>query len=84
MKIVLLIAAGALLFAGAAMAATHTWTGAVSSAWSNNGNWTGGTPAGDPSADLVFPASSQLVSTNDIPGVTFVSAEFRRARGLSP
>jgi hypothetical protein len=75
MKIVLLIAAGALLFARVAMAATHTWTGAVSSSWSNNGNWSGGTPAGDPAADLVFPSGvSQLVSTDDIPGVTFVNS----------
>ena len=64
----------ALLFPALLSAATHTWTGAVSSFWSNNANWTGGTPAGDPAADLVFPSSSQLVSTDDIPGVTFVNS----------
>jgi len=55
-------------------AATHTWTGAVSSSWSNNANWTGGTPAGDPAADLMFPPTNQLVSTDDIPGVTFLNS----------
>jgi len=54
--------------------ATHTWTGAASSLWSNNANWTGGTPAGDPDADLVFPSTTHLVSTNDIPGVTYVNS----------
>jgi hypothetical protein len=55
-------------------AATHAWTGTVSSLWSDNANWTGGTPAGDPAADLVFPSSSRLVTTDDIPGVTFVNS----------
>jgi hypothetical protein len=34
---------------------THTWTGAQSELWSNNGNWVGNAPMGDPVADLVFP-----------------------------
>jgi hypothetical protein len=48
----------------------------VSSAWSNNGNWTGGTPAGDPDADLVFPASgfSNPTTTDDIPGALTVNS----------
>lgn len=49
-------------------AATHVWTGANSALWSDNGNWTGGTPAGDPGADLVLPAGGSLTSTNDIAG----------------
>jgi autotransporter-associated beta strand protein len=59
---------------GPAQAATHTWTGAVGSAWSVNANWTGNSPAGDPLPDLVFPAgASSLVSTDDIPGVVLVN-----------
>lgn len=54
--------------------ATHTWTGANSSSWLDNGNWIGGTPAGDPAANLVFPTASRLTSTNDIPGVTYVNS----------
>src|SRR5260370_29216581 len=38
--------------------ATHTWTGAVNNLWSVPGNWTGGSPAGDANADLVFPAGT--------------------------
>lgn len=71
---VLLAVLGLVLSVGAATGATHSWTGAVNSAWSNNGNWTGGTPAGDPDADLVFPNVSNKTSTNDIAGVTFVKS----------
>ena len=53
---------------------THTWTGAVSSFWSDNANWIGGTPAGDPVADLVFPSTTRLISTDDIVGVTFLNS----------
>src|SRR4030095_8869156 len=75
MKTGFVIAAGVFLLVGAAAGDTHTWTGAVNSLWSNNGNWTGGTPAGDPAADLVFPAGpAQLVSTDDIAGVTFLNS----------
>ncbi len=47
--------------------ATHTWTGAVSNLWSNNGNWTGGAPTTDSLADLVFPTGvANLTNINDI------------------
>lgn len=74
----LLAVLGVVLSARAATGATHTWTGAVSPFWSNIGNWTGGTPAGDPDADLVFPASgfSNPTSTNDIPALTVNSIKF--------
>jgi len=51
-------------FPGAA--ATRTWNGAVSSAWSNPANWDEGVaPAnGD---DLVFPQGSNVPSVNDLP-----------------
>src|SRR5947209_11092680 len=48
------------------MAATRTWTGAVSDRWSDAANWDGGVPlAGD---DLVFPSLGNVVpySTNDL------------------
>src|SRR5438477_12980878 len=48
--------------------ATHTWTGAVNNLWSVPGNWTGGTPAGDANADLVFPAASRKDSLDDFAG----------------
>ena len=47
--------------------AVHTWTGAVDGSWSNDANWAGGSPAGDMTADLVFPSDAMnLVNTNDI------------------
>src|SRR5262249_21446359 len=48
----------------------HTWTGAVSNLWSDNGNWNEGSPAGDSAADLLFPASgvTRLTSTDNLPG----------------
>src|SRR5258708_30898928 len=56
---------------------THTWTGATSNAWSDAGNWTGGSPAGDASPDLVFPSSSIRPSTmNDIVGAGIHSITF--------
>jgi hypothetical protein len=61
-----------LCFTATLPGATHTWTGAVSSSWSNNSNWIGGTPAGDPDADLVFPDVVNKTSTNDIVGVTYL------------
>jgi hypothetical protein len=58
-----------------ALASTHTWTGATSTSWSDSSNWTGGSPAGDPYADLVFPATPvQLHSTDDINGVSYVNS----------
>src|SRR5438046_3008316 len=47
--------------------AIHVWTGAVSGSWANNANWSGGSPAGDNSADLVFPSNgANFSTTNDI------------------
>ncbi len=62
-----------LLFFGsvAAEAGTHTWTGANSQLWSDDGNWVGGSPGSDPSPDLIFPGDAlSLASTDDLPGAT--------------
>ncbi|HVE71030.1 MAG TPA: FG-GAP-like repeat-containing protein [Thermoanaerobaculia bacterium] len=55
-----------------ASAATRTWSGTVSEAWSNPANWAEGvTPAaGDV---LVFPPGARLNSTNDLPNVAYHS-----------
>jgi hypothetical protein len=47
---------------------THTWTGAQSTLWSNDSNWIGDSPRGDPVADLVFPQDgvTNRTSTDDI------------------
>jgi autotransporter-associated beta strand protein len=45
------------------------WSGAASTLWSVNGNWSsGGSPAGDSNADLVFPASgvTRYTSKDDL------------------
>jgi hypothetical protein len=62
----LLICTQSLVVAPALNAATRTWTGAVSSLWSNAGNWAEAAvpTAGD---DLVFPsAASSLTAQNDV------------------
>src|SRR5438552_3906696 len=59
-----------------ALAATHVWTGAADDHFSNAENWIGGSPAGDASADLSFPASSRPVATNDINGLVAQSIAF--------
>jgi autotransporter-associated beta strand protein len=49
--------------------ATHVWSGAVSDLWSVAGNWSsGGSPVGDLSPDLVFPASgvTRFTSKDDL------------------
>ena len=57
--------------------ATHTWTGAASTLWSNAANWNGGSPAGDADAMLVFPAgAANLINMNDISGLTITSISF--------
>src|SRR5262245_39666310 len=56
--------------------ATHTWTGTVSNLWSVAGNWTGGSPLGDASADLIFPASgaSNLANNNNLAAGTTINS----------
>src|SRR5437879_2770767 len=58
--------------------ATHSWTGAgIDNTWSLNSNWTEGSPAGDPSPVLVFPAgAAQLVSINDLNNLAVQSVTF--------
>src|SRR6516164_8683333 len=49
--------------------ATHVWSGAASTLWSNPANWSvGGSPDGDASADLVYPASgaTRFTSKDDL------------------
>src|SRR5687767_5964980 len=52
-------------------AAVHIWTGATSDVFSEASNWRGGSPAGDPDAELVFaPSATRLAIRNDLPGLT--------------
>jgi hypothetical protein len=60
-----------------AQPAVHTWTGAVSALWSDTGNWTGGPPASDNQAALVFPnGAANLTNTNDLTGLSLSSVTF--------
>ena len=59
-----------------ALAATHVWTGATDDRFSNASNWIGGTPAGDASAAISFPATSRATATNDLNGLTVQSIAF--------
>jgi hypothetical protein len=59
-----------------ALAATHVWTGAADDHFSNSANWIGGSPAGDASAAISFPASSRPTATNDLNGLTAQSIAF--------
>lgn len=56
--------------------ATHVWTGAISSLWSNSGNWTGGSPGGDSQAVLSFPSAANLVNNNDLVGLKVAAIDF--------
>jgi autotransporter-associated beta strand protein len=58
--------------------ATHTWSGAgLSNNWSLDSNWTGGSPAGDTNAILLFPAAAaQLMNINDLNGQAVQSITF--------
>jgi len=60
----------------AAHAATHVWTGAGDDYFSNASNWIGGSPVGDASAAISFPASSRPAATNDLNGLTVQSIAF--------
>jgi hypothetical protein len=65
------------LLEGRLAPATHTWTGGGgSNLWSNPDNWTGGTPVGDPSAVLIFPAVANESASNDLPGLNLDSITF--------
>src|SRR5262249_40540899 len=47
------------------------WTGNNSTAWSDNGNWVGGSPQGDSSAVLIFPSNpTHPVSTNNLGSIS--------------
>jgi len=59
-----------------ALAATHVWTGAADDRFSNGSNWIGGSPAGDASASISFPASSRATATNDLNGLSVQSIAF--------
>ena len=63
--------------------AVHQWTGAVNTLWSNAGNWIGGSPAGDSSAVLIFPASgvTNYTSNNDV--MNFISSLDFRGSGFN-
>jgi len=64
----------AVLFTVSALASNHIWTGAASSQTSDPANWSGGSPAGDSAADLVFPpAAAQLHVVNDIADLRIAS-----------
>jgi autotransporter-associated beta strand protein len=55
----------------------HTWNGAgATNLWSDAGNWSGGTPAGDPAAILIFPSAARPTNTNDLTDLTIESLTF--------
>jgi hypothetical protein len=58
--------------------AVHIWTGASSALWSNPDNWLGGSPTGDPHAQLVFPTdAAHLTNANDLMGLSIYSLNMR-------
>jgi autotransporter-associated beta strand protein len=65
--------------------ATHTWTGATSNFWSEDRNWNGGSPAGDPNAALIFPDGSlQLFgNSNDLNNLTIQSITISGAYSIT-
>ena len=57
--------------------AVHTWTGGASNLWSNNANWSEGSPAGDAAAELRFPAGAAFLDTvNDLAALTVEQIDF--------
>lgn len=75
-SIITLLVCGLLAVSSSVMAATRTWTGTTSAAWSLAANWGGTAPvAGD---DLVFPGgASNTTNTNDFAaGTNFNSITF--------
>ncbi|HEX8253346.1 MAG TPA: Calx-beta domain-containing protein, partial [Thermoanaerobaculia bacterium] len=60
-----------------ASAATHTWLGTVSDRVSDPENWSGGSPAGDPEATIVFPLFAvRFDVVNDVPDLRFKELSF--------
>lgn len=57
-------------------AATHIWTGAASTIFSDDANWVGGSPGSDAEADLSFPAGSPVSVQNDLTGLQVRSMMF--------
>jgi autotransporter-associated beta strand protein len=52
-------------------AAVHVWNGTASDRFSDAANWTGGSPAGDPDAELSFPeGTTRATLNNDLAGLT--------------
>jgi hypothetical protein len=51
-------------------ARTHVWKGTASNLFSDPRNWSGGSPAGDPEAELVFPEAVRQAVVNDLDGLT--------------
>lgn len=74
------VALGSLLPASAALAGSHTWSGAVSGVWSVAGNWSaGGAPvSGEANVQLDFPngMSNMAPMTNDLVGLNVTSLAF--------
>jgi len=65
------------LFVSPAFAATYVWNGAVSDRFSDAANWSGGSPATDPQAELAFPAAAaRKTVTNDLPNLTVHAISF--------
>src|SRR5215218_3097603 len=61
----------------AAHAATDTWTGAASGAWSNAGNWTGGNAPPVNGDTVVFTGSStNLATTNDLVSLSLAALTY--------
>src|SRR5437870_1988740 len=68
--------------------ATHTWTGAVNTLWSNDGNWLEGAPVPNESTpiDLIFPtnataaAGGTVTSVNDLFVAEFVFIDINSIR----
>lgn len=61
----------ALLAVTSGNAATHVWNGSASDRFSDAANWTGGSPAGDAEAELLFASTTgSRLPQNDIDGLT--------------
>src|SRR5947207_1993128 len=71
--------AALLAFALPAFASTHHWFGTTSNRISDPANWSGGSPAGDPDAELVFDSDGVRREVyNDVPSLQFRSMSLDR------